>query len=45
MKHTVILPNGLSDTLSWNLKIFDDLSQRAYQDAFALLVGEPKKEI
>ena len=45
MKHTVILPNGLSDTLSWNLKIFDDLSQRAYRDAFALLVGEPKKEI
>jgi len=45
MKHTVILPNGLSDTLSWNLKIFDDLSQRAYRDAFALLVSEPKKEI
>ena len=45
MKHTVILPNGLADTLSWNLKIFDDLAQNAYRDAAAYLIDERKKEI
>jgi hypothetical protein len=45
MKHTVILPDGLLDTLSWNLKIFDDLSSRAYHEASAVSLSKSKKGI